>query len=474
MNTKPGYHILEKDGNLQAANSDDQQLVVTRKAAVDAFSPPGRLHSKEYVQPDQKQLLALGSPLVTPQMNPRYTATRYSCTLNLMNTMIGAGILTLPYAFSKLGVIMGLTIMVLAASSTLFCLHILSLHVKILRNPSYSKLATLTMPRFKVLVDFAIALMCFGNSIGYLVIIGDNVTDAVRGISSAAKGFLIDRKLWILVDVVCVITPVSMLKNLHSLRHLSTVSIVMTTFITIVICLYAYEPEAYFSNAKMDCPDGSWYISLPPGTGILDVLREIPLFIFGFTCHQNILSLCIEAKTQRQREFNRIIYYGVGGVALIYTLFAMTGFYLIGTALKPDILTCLPKDSPLVLVCRLGISMNVTFSMPLQVHPTRDSLASMIFGKGLRAKDLSPIKYYGLTLGVIACATAIALVVTDIDTVFGLVGAVCGMFICYILPSYFFIKLVDRSRARVRYIISIFMLAFGIVALPLFGVLQFI
>jgi len=467
------HKLLERDGYLQVNTGNKRTVaVVTNEAEAYALSPsPG---PSDYEQSDPKRLLALASPLMTPQMNPRQSATTYSCTLNLMNTMIGAGILTLPYAFSKMGVIMGLVVMLLAVCSTLFCLHILSVHVRVFRNPSYSKLATVTMPRFKVLVDFAIALMCFGNSIGYLCIIGDNVSDAVLGISSAAKGVLIDRRFWISLTVVCVIAPVSTLKNLHSLRYLSTVSIVMTTFITAVLCLYAYEPDKYFSDAKMDCTSESWYIGLPPGTGVLDVLREVPLFVFGFTCHQNILSLCTEAKTQRQKEFNRIIYYGVGGVALIYTLFALTGFYLIGTALKADILTCLPKDSPLVLVCRLGISMNVTFSMPLQVHPTRDSISSMIFGGGVRAKDLSPLKYYGLTLGVVVCATGVALVVTSIDTIFGLVGAVCGLFICYILPSFFFIKLVDKSRARVRYVISIFMLVFGIVALPLFVVLQFI
>jgi len=362
----------------------------------------------------------------------------------------------------------------LTASSTLFGLHILSIHVKAFKNPSYSKLATITMPRFKVLVDFAIALMCFGNSIGYLCIIGENMTDAVKGISSSADGVLVDRRFWICVIVCFVIGPVSLLRNLHSLRYLSTMSIIMTSYITTVICLYAYEPESYFINAKMECSGASWYIGLPPGTGVLDVLRVIPLFIFGFTCHQNILSLCTEAKKQRQQEYNRIIYYGVGGVAMIYTLFAMTGFYLIGTALEADILTCMPKDSPFVLICRVGISMNVTFSMPLQVHPTRDSLASIIYGTGVRAKDLSKVKYVALTLGVIAGATAIAMVVTSLNTVFGLVGAVCGLFICYICPGFFFTKLVYFSRARVRFVISIFMIVFGIVALPLFVALQFI
>lgn len=469
------YRALDNDrGHMQGGTSKLAVTVMTTEA--DAYSAsPGRSENEEYDNQDPARLLALnGSPLLTPRLNPRQSASTYSCTLNLMNTMVGAGILTLPYAVAQMGVILGLGVMVLAASSTLFTLHILSVHVKTFKNPSYAKLATVTMPRFKFLVDFAIALMCFGNSLGYLCIIGDNITDAVLGISSTADGILVDRRFWILLDVVCVIAPVSTLRNLHSLRHLSTASMVMTSFITTVLCLYAYEPESYFSDAEMECTGASWHIGIPPDSGALDILRVVPLFIFGFTCHQNILSLCTESTKQCQSEYNRIIYYGVGGVALIYSVFAMTGFYLIGTALKDDILTCLPKASPLVLICRAGISMNVTFSMPLQVHPTRDSLAHIIFGSHVRAKELPKVKYYILTLGIVFAATAIAMVVTSVSMVFGLVGAVCGLLICYILPSFFFIKRVDRSRARVRYAVSIFMLCFGIVALPLFVVLQLI
>merc|ERR1719233_2389900 len=142
-----------------------------------------------------------------------------------MNTMVGAGILALPYAFSKMGVIIGASVMVISAIGTMFCLHILSIHSLQLRNPSYSKLATMTMPKFKVLVDFAIALMCFGNAIGYMCLIGDNIPDAISGIFPDTKGLLISRRFWILILIGTVILPFSSLKNLHSFRHISTVSI---------------------------------------------------------------------------------------------------------------------------------------------------------------------------------------------------------------------------------------------------------
>jgi len=421
-----------------------------------------------------QQHLSTDSPLRTPLLNPRQTASGYSCTLNLMNTMVGAGILALPYAFSKMGLVIGAGVMALSATGTMFCLHILSVHTLVLRNPSYSKLATLTMPRFKILVDFAIALMCFGNAIGYLCLIGDNIPDAISGIFPDSEGFVISRRFWIVLLVVTVILPFSSLKNLHSFRHISTFSMLIIAYLTLTVSLYAIKPAAYFRNAKMECPDGKWYIGIPPGIGVMDILREVPLFVFGFTCHQNILSLCTEAKVQKQSEFNRIIYCGVGGAAVIYSAFALTGFYLIGTNLKADIITCLPKTSALADVCRFGIALNMAFSIPLQIHPSRDSLTSMLFGSGVRAKDLPACTYYVMTFALMATATGIAMIVTSIDEVFGLVGAVCGVFICYILPGFFFWKLMKKTRAKVRQVLSILVIVFGVFTLPLFVALQLI
>jgi len=271
--------------------------------------------------------------------------------------------------------------------------------------------------------------------------------------------------------VVVICFPFSAQKNLHSIRHISLVGILLMVFVTVILCLYAFSSTAYF-DVEMQCSGGQWYIGIPPGINAWDILREVPIFIFGFGCHQNLLSLCKEARVQTQGEFNRIIVFGVGSNMMIYVFFALVGFYVMGTEVEADIITCLPADSALVDSCRLGIALKMAFSVPLQLHPSRNGITSMIYGSDVQAQDLPAWIYFTLTFFLVAASTAIALVVTEVHIIFAFVGAVCNLSICHILPSFFFVKLVKRSKAPVKHAVSILIIIIGLLSLPLFVVLQ--
>jgi len=398
-------------------------------------------------------------------------APTYSCVLNLMNTQLGAGLVAFPYAFAKMGIIMGLVVTLFSALLTMFTLQILSVHVLKQKNSSFSMLASMTMPRFKVIMDFVFALTCFGNAVSYLCIIGDNAPDAISGMFQNTQGFIISRKFWVGVLVMVISFPFSAKKNLHSIRHISLVGILLMVFLTVILCLYAFSSTAYF-DVEMQCSGGMWYIGIPPGIYAWDIVREVPIFIFGFGCHQNLLSLCKGARVQTQAEFNRIIVYGVSCTMMIYAFFAVIGFYLMGTEVEADIITCLPANSALVDSCRLVIALKMAFSVPLQLHPSRNGFTSMIYGSDVQAQDLPAWIYFTLTFLLVAASTAIALVVTKVHIVFALVGAVCNLGICYILPGFFFVKLVKRSKAPVRHAVSILIMIIGLLSVPLFVVLQ--
>jgi len=398
-------------------------------------------------------------------------APTYSCIFNLVNGVVGAGLLAFPYAYAKMGLIIGISITLLASLGTIFSLYLLSVQSIKQENPTFSKLAVLTMPKYKMLVDFVFALMCFGNALGYILLIGDNAPDAISGIYPEAEGLVVNRRFWIVMVVGLICFPVCLLENLHNIRHISFVGVILTLLMTVIVCLYAFVHTPYF-EVEMGCKDGPWYIGIPPNVEAWDIIREIPVFLFAFGCHQNILTLCNEAKTQTQAEFNRIIVYGIVWALIIYILFASVGFYLIGIGLEADIVTCLPRTSVLVNVCRFAISFKMAFSVPLQLHPSRNGIVSIIYGSSVQAHDLPGYSYYSMTFILVAAVTGIALVVTEIHLVFSLIGSLCEVIICYILPGFFFVKLVKRSDAPKTFAMSRVIILVGVLAVPLFIVLQ--
>ena len=99
------------------------------------------------------------------------TASFSGSTFNLVNSMIGAGILSLPYALSQAGMALGIVLLVgFAALSTMACVLLHRCMISTTKD-SYSDMAgELFGPRLAVLVDVVQAVYSYGACVGYLVI----------------------------------------------------------------------------------------------------------------------------------------------------------------------------------------------------------------------------------------------------------------------------------------------------------------
>ena len=116
--------------------------------------------------------------------------------------VLGAGILTMPLALSRMGLFLGVFVMIWSAFAAGFGLYLQTRCARHLErgSSSYFALSQLTYPKAAVLFDAAIAVKCFGVGVSYLIIIGDLMPGVVRGFSEDAGGisFLVDRRFWIM------------------------------------------------------------------------------------------------------------------------------------------------------------------------------------------------------------------------------------------------------------------------------------
>ena len=93
-------------------------------------------------------------------------ATILSCSSTLTNTILGAGVLGLPYAVSKSGFIVGPLLLAVACVFSSFGLHLLSVcAAKDDGNSSFYSVAHTALPAFTTLIDFIVAIKCFGVAV---------------------------------------------------------------------------------------------------------------------------------------------------------------------------------------------------------------------------------------------------------------------------------------------------------------------
>jgi len=93
---------------------------------------------------------------------------------NLCSATLGAGILALPHAMARAGVIPGLGLLVLAAMATTASIRLLVQAVATYRQPSYEQLTlTLFGPTAAAAVQACIVLFCQGCAVAYLIAVAD-------------------------------------------------------------------------------------------------------------------------------------------------------------------------------------------------------------------------------------------------------------------------------------------------------------
>ena len=99
-----------------------------------------------------------------------------SSMINILNTILGAGLLAMPHAVDTLGLLLAVFVILLSGSASAFGLYLLAVCGSLVgRSSSFQSVANITYPKAGLFFEIAVAIKCFGVAVSYLVIIGDLV-----------------------------------------------------------------------------------------------------------------------------------------------------------------------------------------------------------------------------------------------------------------------------------------------------------
>jgi amino acid permease len=368
---------------------------------------------------------------------------------NLSNTILGAGMLGLPFALASSGLVVGAILFFIATMATIFGLHLLAIAAEESASrdnvASYFTVATQTFPRAAVLIDLALIIKCLGVAITYLIIMGSLLPDAMQTVAPGV-GILQSRELWLgLSAVICV--PLSLLKAMDSLKFTSFLALASVCYI---VCLVIY----YFF---VDGPTAS-QITLGPRS-MEDFFSTLPTFVFAFTCHQNIFA--IRNETSDLTKVNQIIVFSVLISLTVYILIGYCGLFTFGLSTKDNIINNLNKTDISVFICRLAVTLLIALSYPLQIHPARICVANIAANFVPNIRKSTPWHFI-LTFAIVLITYIVAFLVSNLGIVFSLVGATGSVTICYILPGLFYAKLFWKTSWLGKKFFAVLLVVVGI------------
>eukprot|EP01084_Bolivina_argentea_P272399 463767_1 len=429
----------------------------------------------EYNANDMVSLISFGAG--------KKTGTIFSGCINLSNTVMGAGILSLPYAVSQVGYGTAMILFLLFAMLTFSALHLNMAMTRCVPNASYYAFAEkMNRPKSKLVIDIAVIISMISAATSYLIIIGDVMPDFCthfipstnhsNGSIFTIGGVIISQRVfWTFVFLFVLIMPSVALKKMDALRFTSLFAIFCFGFITVVMVLYNVL-DSWDECAGIDKDDCKGevmaFLDLSVAKNWLIFLKVTPFFLLAFGCAQNTLPISNEMKKRTLGRLNCVLLNMLCFVVCIYATVGASGYFTYGDKIEADILKKYPQNNITAMV-RLSISIAVAFSYPLVLFPCRKSLCLLIWGR--EPRKLSAWKYYSVTYFIVLVTIIYAFCAGNIGIVFSLAGSTAYPIKEYIFPAYTFIVLrhdiLDRDRfykAKRKFAHVLFW--FGILLIP--------
>lgn len=301
-------------------------------------------------------------------------ATVLSSVANLCNTIVGAGILGLPFALSQCGLLLGVFLLIACALGCCTSLHLLAASAKTVgasRPASFYVVAMAAIPHWAWLIDLAVAVKCFGVATSYLIVAGDMMPAVCAHIGTSAA--LHSRTLWITLALATG-GPLACASRLEAMKWTSLLSIGCVVYLAVLACAMLAEPSLACArdDGLNECRGTMREL---PDAG---ALRALPIFVFGFTCQQNVFSVVNELRVPTMARINGVILLSVAIALLLYSVVALSGYLTYGQKVQADILLSYPPDSPWVSAARAALAVVVVLSFPLQAHPSRKCALTLL------------------------------------------------------------------------------------------------
>lgn len=387
-------------------------------------------------------------------------ASWISSVINLLNTIVGAGILAMPLALSRMGIIFGSIIILWAGLTAGFGLYLQSKCSRYLDRgaASFFALSQITYPNAAVIFDAAIAIKCFGVGVSYLIIIGDLMPGVVLGFNEDAGGvgFLVDRHFWV-TGFMLIVIPLSFLRRLDSLKYTSVVALISIAYLVILVV-------AHFIKGDTKQERGNIRVVQPESA--VAVLSSFPVIVFAYTCHQNMFSILNEISNNSHFRTTAVVVTSIGAAAFLYILVGVTGYLSFGNAVGGNVVA-MYSPSISSTIGKAAIVILVMFSYPLQVHPCRASVDAVLKWRPRRTADsannspsrsvllqppskpstkpkgddMGETRFAAITTAIIILSYIVAMTVSSLEKVLAYVGSTGSTSISFILPGLFYYKI---------------------------------
>jgi len=384
--------------------------------------------------------------------------------LNLSKNIIGAGMLSLPFAMKGAGVVpfaIGITVMGLINAYTFY---LLGWCCQATGAQSFGELWAKAFGKESAWVaDLSVLMNNSLACLAYCVLIGDFLSKSLAGLLPDYP-YLHQRGVDLMIVGATVLAPLSLLKDLAPLRFGSIAGLAATLYVFLMLVNDCRQLEGIWITS------GAVMRNMTPVR--VDFFASLALCSSAFMAHYNSPKFFSQLESNTLPRFASLVGGAFGLALAVFIIFAFCGYALFGFAVEGNVLKNY-SNSGQVMLAWLSMAFSVAFTYPLVFSTFRDSCAALLSRSGLVADPSSSSFRVPFTLGAVALTVLGGTFFNDVALVNGVKGAILSACLAFIYPAAIHLRLTEpgghaRSSSQMRlgsYLLIVVGFSSGVLAL---------
>lgn len=379
------------------------------------------------------------SPIDIEEMAAKQQAAgnMFDSVANMANSILGAGIIGLPYAMSQAGFFSGLILLIVLCGVTDWTIRLVVLNAKLSGGNSYIEIMHNCFgPSGRAAVSLFQFTFAFGGMCAFGIIIGDTIPHVIRSAFPTlykipVLSIFANRQVIITLCILCVSYPLSLYRDIHKLSRASGLALLsMLVIVTSVLIEGPHVPQ----ESKGD-PSERFTI-VGPG-----VFQAIGVISFAFVCHHNSLLIYGSLRKPTLDRFAQVTHLSTVISLVACCTLAISAFWNFTDKTQGNILNNFPPNNTLINVARFCFGLNMFTTLPLELFVCREVIEQYFFSH----ESFSPQRHLFFTTTIVVSSMFLSLITCDLGVTLEITGGVSATALAFIFPAACYLKLANPS-----------------------------
>eukprot|EP00536_Pseudo-nitzschia_multiseries_P015719 jgi/Psemu1/218919/e_gw1.939.2.1 len=382
-----------------------------------------------------------------------HKSTILGCSSNLINAIVGAGIIGLPFAIQESGLVPGIVLTVACALVTEKSLRLLIETAKHSNVPSYETLAEAAYGKLGFwFVTISMFVMAYGAMLTYLMI----VKDSFSSILGIARDDILMRRAVLITVSSLVILPLSCQRDMADLAKTSKINVVFDLIMVLIVVYLAFHNGVSVRNFEGVAGDGEF---VGGGDGLPEdsiwkvqwdtIFVGVGVLSFAFVCQHSAFIIAGSLENPTQQRWSSVTRIALGFAACLALLMGISGCLGFGVPaggrVSGNILDSLPPRSKLAKIAKGLLGTTMVFVYPMESFVARHACVVLLFEgrKAHEGDDTSVLnrrdRRITLTVALYLIAVIPAALFQDLGGVLAISGSIGGSSLSYFGPGIVYI-----------------------------------